>query len=75
MKVSRFFLSANIVFIMVLITHYISQLLFMTYCKRNLFVYFFMKDCTMCRILTNVLNVTEDCGLRYLEKVFSIVVI
>lgn len=47
----------------------------MTYCKRNLFVYFFMKDCTMCRILTNVLNVTEDCGLRYLEKVFSMVVI
>lgn len=45
------------------------QTLHINYCKRNLVLYYLMREATICKILKVLTSFTEETGLGYLENV------
>jgi hypothetical protein len=57
------------VIVTLILSHAVSQQLYTSYCKRNLIVYFFMRDAAVCTYLRTFKQFTEDIGISFLEKI------
>ena len=64
--------NSTIIKITVLVTLIVSnavfQQMYTSYCKKNLIVYFLMRDAAMCTYLRTFKQFTEDIGISFLEK-------
>lgn len=56
-----------IVALCVIAAHVFVQNAYMSYCKRNIIVYFFMKESAMCSVMEVVLKSAEEYGLCILH--------
>lgn len=52
----------------IIISNAVTQNIYATYCKRNLIVFYLMRDASICKVLDNVKVFTENMGLGIIES-------
>lgn len=51
--------------------NYITQNVYISYCKRNIIVFYFMRDASLCKTLYNIYTITDKLGTGFMETLFK----